>query len=675
MNPSHSFVALLVLALASAALADVYMHNPRGSNNRCDRKSNDRQNANRLFDSQNNNAGGYAISKTFDEDTGKRIHNKMQYYGGSELPVAYTSQHGCGHNGLNECNYVFQLACGNIPNSLVADPSTGDRAARDGNPEKFFDKDGITVNGVKVVEGLPNGRSSECAQRIPEKKDTEIDNWETYGKHESYAYYKKCKRRERNRGLFVAQQLKNGKGNLDKGATRTRQNPNAARYGFECAEERDYYPYWTPTPWVDLAVMTTNEDRCAYYESHSNNVMPRFECIVPGISEEKNAELEQSGKGLPINQEDCLKVPNAQWVGTPGFDAVAPQFGLDNWNFTCMKAPSSVPNHLGMQNGDGTIFQQYHWTIPDVKAPLENCVIRIRYNISVHEVPWDMDSEYNGENSPTTNDPYMSVKGVHVRLAVATNQFGRTFEDRSHMFDILPRPDSVGSKRIVNLNVAGKRGNIAQVRNCIEYSFIPAELKMFEGDFLHIQWDGSDYNPEGNDGEGRRGTDRSNLVEINGPDHMYPPGKELFRNYEKVATKLAHPFFTGETATKLAGLEQNYDNSDECFTEEELKIKKNNQEDRRNCALLNAKKDPYYNAGLVQAQRQGTYYLMSTRNNNFSNRRQYMSVEVLENSSNVVGIAVGTVAGVAAVGAIGFVAYKYNWVEKVKAARFMQDKI
>ena len=45
-------LSLLVLLIAVSAYADVYMHNPRGSNDRnCERNDN-RNNGNRLFDSQ-----------------------------------------------------------------------------------------------------------------------------------------------------------------------------------------------------------------------------------------------------------------------------------------------------------------------------------------------------------------------------------------------------------------------------------------------------------------------------------------------------------------------------------------------------------------------------------------------------------------------------------------------
>lgn len=55
--------------------------------------------------------------------------------------------------------------------------------------------------------------------------------------------------------------------------------PNFAirRFGFECPEERDYYPYWHPTMWYDAAVLTSDTTRCSYYVRESENVKGRGE--------------------------------------------------------------------------------------------------------------------------------------------------------------------------------------------------------------------------------------------------------------------------------------------------------------------------------------------------------------------------------------------------------------
>ena len=94
--------------------------------------------------------------------------------------------------------------------------------------------------------------------------------------------------------------------------------------------------------------------------------------------------------------------------------------------------------------------------------------------------------------SPVQQNPYVDIGGKSspLRLAINTAQYGRVFQDRSHVFKLRPRPTELRGPRIFNLNVRGKRGNIVQVYPAVEYDFAPTRLEIKEGDLVHIQWTG-----------------------------------------------------------------------------------------------------------------------------------------------------------------------------------------
>ena len=302
-------IFVLVLALVALVQADMYLHNPRGSNNRLDEARRDRNNANRLFDSQNNNRGGYNVGSLY-------------YYAGSILPIEWTNQHSCGDPN-NNCEIVFQYMC-------------------DDNL-----RDGASTN--TIPENPVLCENYDC--------NTDLE----FGMHESFDYYLNCRLRQRNMGLFTADQNLINRNN----ARFTRQNPNGNRRGYECPEERDYYPYWHPTPWRDIAVLTNDATRCPYYQRESANVKSRFACVIPNFELHNNVFNILNDYEIPITQTECEQRSyfneatgnnsHAEWVEfEPDPRLSAPE---------CVETLWSRDNHLG--NSIGGFPNYFNWTIPD----------------------------------------------------------------------------------------------------------------------------------------------------------------------------------------------------------------------------------------------------------------------------------------------------------------------
>jgi hypothetical protein len=343
--------------------------------------------------------------------------------------------------------------------------------------------------------------------------------------------------------------------------------------------------------------------RCRYYQANSQNVQDKGVCVhnVTG------AYL------APNNPTACRALkPSAttsgKWVSSGKWNLPPP---------VCQTPDRSRDNHLG--NVMGGYPAHFNWTIPnDVNS---RCTLRMRYNITTGDFDgWNTFADKNdaqglkvqikGNNRttdatspssyPLKNNPIVDFGvGIKLQLAVNTAQFSRTFQDRSHVFEIAERPSCVNPlAKIKNLNIRGKRGNIVQVYPSVEYDFIPDRLEVDSNTLVHVQWSGSNTNPNNNDGQGKEGTDRHNLIQLSGND--------LSRSYPmSVASSslVSDPFFAYlMSLTEPGALGGNTRELDDAGT--------------------------YFNAGLVPAPLPGRHNYLCTRNNNFSNRGQKSLINV-----------------------------------------------
>ncbi|XP_071960524.1 protein DD3-3-like [Antedon mediterranea] len=674
---------ICLFVCVSVTNGDLYLHNPRGSNNRLNEQSANRNNANRMFDSQNNNRGGYNFGDSSNNPSNNENQQyRMEYFmsgpymkyvdedgvptgeGQSLLNIEWTNQHGCGGD---EDSDPHKTNCMLIMQYMCQDDDAAGENVEIRNGQNTNTQQHTRIQNLNENQNQANNRRNNDVQA-------------NRGLQEPWEWYDKCYNRERNMGLFTADQnLRTDNGNGYSSAIYTRQNPQGTQRGYECPEERDYYPYWHPTPWRDVAVLVQNVSECSTLQGASYNVQPYYECV----EFYNNARTQRKHWSRYNNQADC-EANDGDWLPFTAYLETAPTYttesqcnaannrndgatyvwgrpegGLDLQCLVavpapdCLQAPWSRDNHLGnTRTGENA---QYTMTLPYFPSGnFKRCAFRMRYNITTDDYdPANTDASHNqnyqtGRVSPIQNNPNVDVgaDSVPLRLAVNTAQFGRVFQDRSHVFKIAPRPDREGieSAKIVNLNVRGKRGNIVQVYPAIEYDFVPTRLTIDEGDMIHIQWTGSNTHNNGNPagdgqagdaGEGRGGTDRNNIVQIADALDNYPLPFDMTSMWQNANVIWMHTQDSSETQLPdIAAVDLAVSMASagyyQCMSAATCGGQSAQNKNKINNLLDNAPAS--YKGALLQISA-GEYHYMCTRNNNFTNRSQKGMLVVKETNN------------------------------------------
>jgi hypothetical protein len=753
--------------MLGSASADFYMHNPAGGNDRNRERNQNRNNGNRLFDSQNNGNGGYpwrGDAKLSGEP------DPMIYYEGSKLATEWTLQHSCGPDPSTYCMVVLQYGCeeyGTNAQPLTTgpnqDPLIGMGGLRDGYPTgplaQSDSKNGnVPTNLIYqkatfgTVAGAANNQNDAGTNTIQDAAPSTAFQFATdyantpptsagtaapvantasdieYGYHETWESYQACKATRRNKGLYTSDQKLNRND-----ARSTRQNPNGNRRGLECPEERDYYPYWRPTMWKDVAILASNEAMCPYFQARSQNTNSRWYCKMATTPNSR----------VPIVEEECT-TEGGTWTEVPSWSAQGYADGVPE----CKLHQASRQNNLGNSQsayvetapGQKEEMASYDWTIPSLGPGVEfaRCVLRARYNITTNDYPsiegmtnggqngpWDetkakaledctVEGDDTGNNVPTAapvvqtggddggnvqdvdapgatatppecikpgssgarppyNRPYVMTyeNGAELGIALNTDQSGRTFQDRSYVFEIRKRPGDVpAGANLINLNTRGARGNIVQSYPRVEYDFVPQQLSITEDDYLHIQWTGSDFNTarDPNNAEGWRYSDRANMIESINENQQFPMANTRASFYTKeealqvalqgqndglaragkaVEVRATNPTINGKFEDGTTNRYCTYftDNNNGNMDEDN---------DPRNCGKLNFAANHFTLNGNGQGTgiksmsgKMGSYAFVDTRNNNFSNRSQKMTIDVGEGSQTS-GLSSAQIAGIVA---------------------------
>jgi len=540
--------AVVVLSLFTTNVSgQMYLVVPAGSNNRLAETTDTVQTVDRLFHSGNNARGGYNVgdravtafnkatpyitdySKMYDfNDIATTGQYEMTYFEGSRLLVQWMNERGCGGTDTTassvNCELIIQYSCDSLPEASL--------------PAAVLPGVERLVNGGNTGKPKPPTTQADIAT-VKAANDAAL-----YGRHETEQYYYNCMKRSRNKGLFTSTAT------LTDFATSTRQNPTGTQAGLECPEERDYYPYWSPSPWRDIVIITDHAATACLagkYQSASQNNHRVYKCVPPAGA--TGAAYDAALK--PITAADCTAAGGSWTAYTGGLPAP-----------DCLLSPWSKDSHLG-SGIDGKPLS-YEWSVPSIQdikgsgmstytdattgTEYARCVMRMRYNVSSDEFdPYSVDASSNGALIPqtagntqakdVTQNGVVNIAGAgapatYVKVNVNAQTLAATYEDRSHVFNIRSRPAAFAGKNIINLNTRGKRCNIVQCYPDVEYDFAPHTTEVAPDTLVHVQWTGSNTNnnaaganddgQDGSAGEGAANTDRQNLVQVTDLAANYP---------------------------------------------------------------------------------------------------------------------------------------------------------